>query len=181
MTLFNWVLKSHPESSKAMAGNGDNLFKLDRLPEAESFLRQSLERNPYPVSVREMVDQKDSISLLEIETSPRIILGRILILQGKHEEALDQFRKERAQNPNRPQALDGIGWSYLGLNRLSEARVAFNEAIRIQPTNYLSHKGLREVKHQIAAEKLPERPTIPSIADFAKQWPSVNNLGVLGE
>jgi len=181
LTLFNWALQSHPKSSVAMAGKGYNLFKLGRLSEAETYLRMSLKRNPYPVAIKEMVNQKNSTTMLEITTSPRIILGRILILKGKHEEALAQFSKEDAQKPGQAQAIDGKGWSYLHLNRLAEARVAFNEAIRLQPTNHLSHKGLREVKRQIAAEKLPRLTTIPAIMGFTDEFPPVKNLGVFGE
>lgn len=165
-SLFNWVLKSHPKSSMAMAGKGYNMFKLGRLSEAENFLRQSLNRNPYPITINETVDQKDSTALLEIETNSRITLGRIFLLQEKYEEALKLFRKENDQRPNLAQALDGMGWSYLRLNRLSEARVAFNEAIKIQPTNHLSHQGLREVKQKIAGKKLSQPPITP-LLDFS--------------
>ena len=165
-TLFNWVLKSNPKSSIAMTGIGYNMFKLGRLSEAENFLRQSLNKNPYPIAINETVDQKDSIVLLEIETNPRIILGRIFLLQDKYEEALKLFRKENDQRPNLAQALDGMGWSYLRLNRLAEARVAFNEAIKVQPTNHLSHQGLREVKQQIAGKNLSQPPITPLI-DFS--------------
>jgi tetratricopeptide (TPR) repeat protein len=166
ISLFNWVLISHPKSSIAMAGIGYNMFKLGRLSEAENFLRQSLNRNPYPIAINETVDQKDSIALLEIETNPRIILGRIFLLQKNYEEALKLFRKENDQRPNLAQALDGMGWSYLRLNRLSEARVAFNEAIKVQPTNHHSHQGLREVKQQIAGKNLSQPPITPLI-DFS--------------
>jgi tetratricopeptide (TPR) repeat protein len=165
-TLFQWVLKSHPKSSVAMTGIGYNMFKQGRLSEAEQYLRKSLNINPYPISVNETVEEKDSIALLEIETNARIILGRILLLQENYEEALSLFSKENDQRPNLAQALDGLGWSFLRLNRLAEARVAFNEAIKIQPTNHLSHRGLREVKQQIADKKL-SNPENTLFLDFS--------------
>ena len=76
------------------------------------------------------------------------------------------FSKENDQRPNLAQALDGMGWSYLRLNRLAEARVAFNEAIKIQPTNHLSHQGLREVKQQIAGKNL-SNPSNAPLLDFS--------------
>jgi tetratricopeptide (TPR) repeat protein len=160
-TLFKWVLKSHPKSSIALTGIGYNMFKQGKLSEAEKYLRKSLNINPYPIAINETVEPKDSIALLEIETNARIILGRVFLQQEKHEEALNLFIKENEQRPNLAQALDGMGWSYLRLNRLAEARVAFNEAIRIQPTNHLSHQGLREVKQQIAGKNLSNPSNAP--------------------
>ncbi|MGV7222515.1 MAG: tetratricopeptide repeat protein [Nitrospinales bacterium] len=165
-TLFKWVLKSHPKSSIAMAGIGYNMFKLGKLSEAEKYLRKSLNRNPYPIPINETVESKDSIAFLEIETNARIILGRVFLLQEKYEEALALFSKENDQRPNLAQALDGMGWSYLRLNRLAEARVAFNEAIKIQPTNHLSHQGLRQVKQQIAGKNL-SNPSNAPLLDFS--------------
>lgn len=154
MDLFSHVLERQPGSSQAMTGMGYNLFKTGKLEEAESWLINSLTRNPYPVSVRETVDLKDSISLLEIETNPRLLLARIYYLQGKYQDAAQLFKQEEKRNPDWAQVHDGLGWSYLKLNRLAESRASFNEAIRLQPANHLSHKGLREVKYQIAANKL---------------------------
>ncbi len=154
MDLFSHVLERQPGSSQAMTGMGYNLFKTGELEEAESWLINSLTRNPYPVSVSETVDLKDSISLLEIETNPRLLLARIYYLQGKYQDAAQLFKQEEKRNPDWAQVHDGLGWSYLKLNRLAESRASFNEAIRLQPANHLSHKGLREVKYQIAANKL---------------------------
>lgn len=154
MDLFSYVLERQPRSSQAMTGMGYNLFKIGKLQEAESWLINSLTRNPYPVPVSETVDLKDSISLLEIETNPRLLLARIFYLQGKYQDAAQLFKQEERRNPDWAQVHDGLGWSYLKLSRLAEARASFNEAIRLQPANHLSHKGLREVKLQIAANKL---------------------------
>jgi len=77
-------------------------------------------------------------------------LVRLLISQ----DSAQLFKQEEKRNPDWAQVHDGLGWSYLKLNRLAESRASFNEAIRLQPANHLSHKGLREVKYQIAANKL---------------------------
>ena len=99
MDLFSHVLERQPGSSQAMTGMGYNLFKTGKLEEAESWLINSLTRNPYPVSVSETVDLQDSISLLEIETNPRLLLARIYYLQGKYQDAAHLFKQEEKRNP----------------------------------------------------------------------------------
>ena len=60
------------------------------------------------------------------------------------------FQRELELRPNLATALDGLGWAYLKLNHLTESRTAFKAAIKYQPLNNLSYKGLREVKQKIA-------------------------------
>ena len=87
-------------------------------------------------------------------TSARTKLARALLQQSKHPEALKYWLEELNHHPDWPEVHDGLGWTYLKLNRLAESREAFNQAIRHQPLNPLSHKGLNEVKTRLALKSM---------------------------
>ena len=77
-----------------------------------------------------------------------------MLKQNNPFEAIALFQQELEIRPNLAVALNGLGWSYLKLNRLTESRTAFKAAIESQPLNNLTYKGLREVKQKIATSNM---------------------------
>jgi tetratricopeptide (TPR) repeat protein len=152
--MFNTALASQPRSSEALKGLGYNFYKLKKWEEAETYLKKSLKRNPKTHPVTEKNQGNEPGLKINIMTSARTKLARALLQQNKHQEALKYWLEELNQHPDWPEVHDGLGWTYLKLNRLAESREAFNQAIRHQPLNPLSHKGLKEVKYRLALRSL---------------------------
>ena len=73
---------------------------------------------------------------------------------NQYEEALEHCLEALNHHQDWPEVHDGLGWTYLNLNRLAESREAFNQAIQHQPLNPLSHKGLNEVKYRLALKSM---------------------------
>jgi tetratricopeptide (TPR) repeat protein len=152
--MFNTALESQSRSSEALKGLGYNFYKMKKWEEAESYLKNSLKRNPNPGPVTEKNRGNEPGLTINIVTSARTKLARTFLQQEKYEEALKQWLEELNRHPDWPEVHDGLGWTYLKLNRLAESREAFNQAIRHQPLNPLSHKGLNEVKYRLALKSM---------------------------
>jgi len=152
MQMFNIALMREPNRSEARMGLAYNYFQLDRLKKSAELLKQTLALNPTPNPVWETVSNE--IGKLKMQGTARTKLGRIYISQGRYQEALNQFRKVLQRLPELPEALDGLGWSLLHLNRLMEARSAFVHSIKVEPLNNQSHIGLGRVKQSMAREKM---------------------------
>ena len=133
---------------------GYALNKIGNLSEAAKYLNQALELNNDPNPVTEMISGDNNIAPYSTITTARTTLGNILLKQGKPYEAIVLFQDELKFRPNLAVAHDGLGWSYLDLNQLTQSRTAFKAALKNEPLNYLTHKGLREVKQKIADIKL---------------------------
>ena len=98
-----------------------------------------------------MISGDNTIAPYSTITTARTTLGNILLKQGKPYEAIVLFQDELKFRPNLAVAHDGLGWSYLDLNQLTQSRTAFKAALKNDPLNYRTHKGLREVKQRKAA------------------------------
>ena len=151
--MFNTALTSQPRSSEAMKGLGYNSYKMKRWEEAETYLKKSLKRNPNTHPVTEKKQGSEPGLKINIVTSARTKLARTLLQQNKYLEALKYWLEELNHHPDWPEVHDGLGWTYLKLNRLAESREAFNQAIRHQPLNPLSHKGLNEGQIPTGSQK----------------------------
>ena len=152
--MFQNALKEQPNKSESRKGMGYALNKVGKLSEAAKYLNQALELNNDPNPVTEMISGDNTIAPYSTITTARTTLGNILLKQGKPYEAIVLFQDELKIRPNLAIAQDGLGWSYLKLNQLTQSRTAFKTALKNQPLNYLTHKGLREVKQRIAQIKL---------------------------
>ena len=152
--MFQNALKEQPNKSESRKGMGYALNKVGKLSEAAKYLDQALSLNNDPNPVTEMISGDNTIAPYLTVTTARTTLGNILLKQGKLYEAIALFQDELKFRPNLAVAHDGLGWSYLGLNELTQSRIAFKAALKNDPLNYLTHKGLREVKQRIAAIKL---------------------------
>ena len=152
--MFNTALATQPRSSEAMKGLGYSFFKMKQWEKAETYLKKSLKRNPKTNPVTEKNQGNEPGLKIDTVTSARTKLARTLFQQNKPQEALNHWLEALNLHPDWPEVHDGLGWTYLKLNRLAESREAFNQAIRHQPLNPLSHKGLNEVKYRLALKRM---------------------------
>ena len=158
--MFQYALKEQPNKSESRKGMGYALNKVGKLSEAVKYLNQVLELNNDPNPVKEIISGDSSIAPYSATTTARTTLGGIFLKQGKPYEAIALFKDELELRPNLAAAHDGLGWSYLELNQLTPSRTAFKAALKAQPLNYLTHKGLREVKQRIAKIKLAQNSSL---------------------
>ena len=158
--MFQNALKEQPNKSESRKGMGYALNKVGKLSEAVKYLNQVLELNNDPNPVKEIISGENTIAPYSATTTARTTLGNILLKQGKPYEAITLFKDELELRPNLAVAHDGLGWSYLELNKLTQSRTAFKAALKAQPLSYLTHKGLREVKQRIANIKLSQNSSL---------------------
>lgn len=100
---------------------------------AEAYLLAArlLFRNEYlPVA------QEDAERALGMEPKMPLahqLLGEIALSQGKLEDALVEFQKEKALNPLNPGIYDRLGDLYLRQNQLDEAQKSLNRSVMLDP------------------------------------------------
>ncbi len=167
--MFQTALKEQPNKSESRKGLGYILAKVGKLNSSVKYLNQVLAINPDPTPVKEMVTGNDAIAPYEKTTTTRTTLGNIMLKQDNPFEAIALFQRELELRPHLSAAHDGLGWAYLKLNRLAESRTAFKAAIKYQPLNNLSHKGLREVKQRIANKNMGDSTSLISSRALPKK------------
>ncbi|HIF02472.1 MAG TPA: tetratricopeptide repeat protein [Nitrospinaceae bacterium] len=154
--MFQNALKEQPNKSETRKGMGYTLNKIGKLSKSVKYLNQALELNNDPNVVKEIISESSAISPYSATTTVRTTLGNILIKQGKTHEAIALFKDALELRPKLAAAHGGLGWAHLALNQFTQSRTAFKTALKIQPHNYLSFKGLREIKQRIANIKLSQ-------------------------
>lgn len=154
LQLFSLALQRRPRSSEAMKGLGYAYLKLEQYDRAAAMLKQSIKRNPNTHPVRITVAGHEPGTRVDIWTSTRTQLARALYAQGRFRDALRWFLAEYERNPGWTEVHDGLGWTYLKLERLAESRQAFLRSLDLQPINPHSHEGLKSVKTQMARRKM---------------------------
>ncbi len=65
-----------------------------------------------------------------------------LVLEGKHEEAVEEYRKSLAADPAFTDALHGLSRSLQDLNRLDEAIEVSKRIAELDPDDVLAHTSL---------------------------------------
>ena len=154
MKMFKTSLQIQPNRSEAHKGMGYTFFNLGRFSEAKQMFEQCLALNPTPNPVFELITDNNAIAPFKLQTTARTKLGRIHFINDDSPKAIALFIEELKQQPDQPDAYDGLGWAYLKQNRALEARAAFTMAIRLEPLNNSAQRGLRQAKHAIAEERL---------------------------
>ncbi len=154
LDLFKISAKREPNKSETLKGLGYASYRLGKYREAIGFLQRCLAENANPFPTIETVGKEHAIAPFKLQTSVLTALGRNYYQLGQYQEAVVYFNLELGQHPNWPEVHDGLGWANLKLNRLAEARAAFNEALRLQPLMYSARKGLNEVKQALAEQQL---------------------------
>ncbi len=152
--LFQAALSREFENSESFKGLGYTHHKLKDYALAERNLNLSLKHNRHPTTVDEVLTGGETTSPVTIQTNARTKLGRVLLEQGKFDEALEVFERAKKVHPDWPEINDGLGWVYLGLGKLDESRASFNKAIQYQPLHPNSRKGLSQIKNRKATQNL---------------------------
>ena len=148
-TMFQKSSMEMPNKSESLKGLGYTLGKTGKLAESAKYLNQVLALNVDPTPVKEMISGNDTIAPYLMVTTARTTLGNIILADNPN-RAIALFQSELNLRPNLAAAHDGLGWAYLQINHLTESRTAFMAALKNQPLNNRSHKGLKEVKQKIA-------------------------------
>ncbi|GJL78326.1 MAG: hypothetical protein NPINA01_13150 [Nitrospinaceae bacterium] len=150
--MFKVSIRERPDQSEANKGMGYNLYQTKQYETAIEYLKKALAINQKPNPVVETVS--DDMGPFKKQTTVRSKLAKAYFHTGDHAQAIRYYQKALAHTPGLPDAYDGLGWVYLQLHRLTESRAAFTQAIRLDPLNRLSHKGLREVKQSLATQNI---------------------------
>jgi len=154
MAMFKKSLKMQPHRSEARKGLGYINYQLGYLQEAEKMFKHCLTLNPKPKPVFELITGKNAIGPFKLQTTPLTKLGRIHLINGDSQKAIDHFMNELKMRPDQPDAYDGLGWAYLAQKRELEARAAFKMATRLEPLNNSAQKGLRKAKEALIKKSL---------------------------
>lgn len=163
--MFQASLKEQPDKSEAHKGMGYNLFQLQDYQAAIQHLKESLSVNDNPDPITESISDDTGKNPVKTETTARTRLARAHFRLGNFAEAIQVYQQSLSHHPDQPDAYDGLGWVYLQLHRLQEARAAFTQALKLQPMNSLSHRGLQEVKQLLATRNIRiKRPRFPQIS-----------------
>lgn len=152
--LFQTALNREPENSESLKGLGYVFHKFKDYQLAELNLYESLKHNRHPTTVEETLTGSETTSPVAIQTNARTKLGRVMLEQKKFDKALELFQKSKKNHPDWPEISDGLGWVYLGLGKLDQARASFNKAIQFQPLHPHSRKGLKQIKSRKATQNL---------------------------
>ncbi len=116
-TLVNVVLERDPEDGAALCLRGRIRFQKELPHEARPDLEKALENGPEQFYYRDA----------------RLLLANCLLELGKFEEALQRFRESKADEPDNPRVLFGIGRCLWYLGRLDGAAAAFHELLQLEP------------------------------------------------
>ena len=109
---FCAALEMRPDFALAQNNLGTSLRELDRFGEALQAYRQAVGLDPELALARSN-------------------LGQLLVDQGEAEEGLTNCAEAVALGPNVPAAHNNLGNAYRALERFSEARAAYDEALRL--------------------------------------------------
>ncbi len=162
--MFRVSLDIQPNKSKARKGMGYIYFRQEQYDSAITMLEQSLALNPDPDPVFERVTGSNAIAPFLMQTTARTKLGRIHLIKGDIQMAINLFNDEIRRNPSQPDAFDGLGWAYLQQGRNLEARSAFKSAIHLEPLNNSAQKGLKLAKQTITEKQLEANSNSPFLS-----------------
>ena len=154
LNRFTAALEKNQRSSEALKGLGYTHYKIGNRTAAKTFLMQCIARNPDTRPFKERVPGIEPDAEIELLTNAHTLLAQIYLDEKNYEKALGLYSKESIRHPDWPVVQAGLGWSLLNLNRLDESQEAFQRAVRQQPLNPNSHKGLLVAKFLIALKNM---------------------------
>lgn len=122
----------------ALLGQGLELFKQNKTQEASSFYKQA---NDKALSIETVINK-----LPETDTITRAnyyyLLGSIQYFMQNFSAAASLFEKAVSYQPKYGNYYAFLGWSYLGVNRVADARAAYEKGIALDPGDgYLQSLG----------------------------------------
>lgn len=140
---------------------GYNALNLGNYKEAVYWFDQCLKLTPYDAEAwtnkglslalfkqpnEALICFEQAIKIQPNNLEPWKLKGECLAIDfGRHEEALECFKKVLILDPNDYQTWNNQGGSFLVLNRISEAKVSFEMALKIKPDDSTSRKNLSRI------------------------------------
>jgi tetratricopeptide (TPR) repeat protein len=115
-------------------------------------------------AMRKAADQQDKLGQMEVDIPAREMLGDLLLLEHRPEEALTEYRMALKLSPNRLNGLLSAGEAAEQAKRPDEARSFYNAAA--QQTNSGVHSQRPEIAHAV-------KIVGATVADTKEQRPSV--------
>ncbi len=80
------------------------------------------------------------------ETEESLIeLGKFYFINGKYDQAIEEFKKALKINPGSSEIYYNLGLVYEGKNNLEEARKMYEKASEIDPNNKLAMEHLKKI------------------------------------
>src|SRR5262249_48900781 len=89
-----------------------------------------------------IVEFRKTIRLMPGETTARLYVGRITLLQGRGHEAVDVFKEAIHLRPDDAAAQTMLGYALTATGQLDEAADAFRTALGLRSDSWQIHMGL---------------------------------------
>ena len=125
LKLFEDCLRRRPESPRFSVAVSSCYLALGQAAKARSLIEQTLEGIP--------------------EWYGALLLGQVLLAEGKLEEALEHFFRSESQEPRQAKIHVQIGDVYLQLEQVNEARRAFRKELDRNEDSAKAHFGLGKI------------------------------------
>jgi tetratricopeptide (TPR) repeat protein len=165
---YRRLLENDPKSEQANAGIGHLLIEQKKYPEAETFLREALEKLPDDPTLTAQLaaaltaqDKADALPLLQKlhaahpdDTDVTGMLAEVLGIAGDIAGSDRLYVQLLAKSPNDADLLVSHGQNLVRMGRDGEAVAVFDKATRIDPANSDGWSGLA-----FAASKI-NQPTV---------------------
>jgi len=163
---FNDLTRRKKPDSQALLGRGVTHFYLGQLDKADADFKKVLAREPKNVRARVArgavafkrgnLHQAIKIYSANLPYLPKKEpffdwsshalnnLGWSYIRTGKYQEALKTFDllKNHHIRPIYPEPYDGLGWTYLYMGKNDEAQQAFQQSLKLAPSDVVAKNGL---------------------------------------
>ena len=177
LTEFQGTVRDDPNCSLAYTGIGMVYFQKRMMPQSKGYFVRGLRLNPHDVMAMDrlgniiLVDEKKPAEALEIyerivqelPTYPdgHYFMGSALYDLGRYEEALPYLRRCAELDPKGyTQGYDAItlgGEVYMKLDRMEEAKAAFEHALTLYPeSNYCKYKLQTIADPSLRAKPVPK-------------------------
>jgi tetratricopeptide (TPR) repeat protein len=104
-------------------------------------------------------------------------MGLAILLGGKHDDAIEQFKSITKKDPQFAYAYEGLGWAYFEKRNYSQAETYFNKAIGLNHKLWRSYNFLGNINdHRKEYDHTPLN-TLSAISVAPDNGPIYNNLG----
>jgi tetratricopeptide (TPR) repeat protein len=182
-----------PKSSEATIAIGDYYAQRHFLDKALAEYRRGLSIAPGNLDIEKRMQEiylisnrTDEVSKLDnqlIKQAPNDLIvsvdhGRVLLAQGKHQEALVALQKVVQGAPDSAEAHYYLGVAYWQTGSLGQANGEFHEAVRVSPGFPLALRGLAELS---LAQNHPSDAQVYAQELIQKFPADVNDRILLGE
>jgi hypothetical protein len=86
---------------------------------------------------------RESVDLAPAHYRPRLLLGEALQDEGRHDEAMQEYKTVIQLRPKDPTGYNKLGALYAALGRVGEARSTFGRALEVDPHDEQARRALK--------------------------------------